>query len=186
MIARFIALAVLAGSASAAADAPLPATLAQTERAEAIAFTPRYPLWSDGMEKRRKLYLPPGAAIEISTMPRLLTERAQLQQVLMNLLSNAIKHTRRSDPHVKISAEDQGEFFRFEVADNGPGIPRQYQERIWGMFQTLASRDKVEGSGIGLATVKKLVERQGGRVGVESVEGEGARFFFFWPKHNGT
>lgn len=129
---------------------------------------------------------PPTASIEISTMPRLVTERAQLQQVLMNLLSNAIKHARRSDPHVKISAEDQGEFFRFEVADNGPGIPRQYQDRIWGMFQTLASRDKVEGSGIGLATVKKLVERQGGRVGVESVEGEGARFFFFWPKHNGT
>lgn len=130
---------------------------------------------------------PPGAVIEIADdMPQILTERAQLQQVLMNLLSNAIKHARRSDPYVKISADDQGEFIRFEVADNGPGVPKQYQDRIWGMFQTLASRDKVEGSGIGLATVKKLVERQGGRVGVDSAEGKGARFFFFWPKHNGT
>lgn len=119
----------------------------------------------------------------VTPMPILLTERTHLQQVFLNLLSNAIKHAQRRDVHIEISAEDQGEFVRFVVADNGPGIAPQYQERIWGMFQTLASRDQVEGTGIGLATIKKLVERRGGRVGVESAEGQGARFFFLWPKH---
>lgn len=129
---------------------------------------------------------PPGAQITIGRgMPQLETERAQLQQVFLNLISNAIKHARRSDAVVEISAEDLGDHLRFVVADNGPGIAPQYQERIWGMFQTLESRDQVEGTGIGLATVKKLVERRGGRVGVESEEGKGARFFFLWPRYNG-
>lgn len=126
---------------------------------------------------------PPGARVEIGPgMPRLLTERAQLQQVFLNLISNAIKHARRDDPVVRISVEEDGDMLRFEVADNGPGIPLQYQERVWGMFQTLSSRDQVEGTGIGLATVKKLVERRGGRVGISSEDGAGARFFFLWPR----
>ena len=126
---------------------------------------------------------PPGARIEVGPgMPRLVTERAQLQQVFLNLIGNAIKHARRDDPVVRISAEDEGDMLRFEVADNGPGIPLQYQERVWGMFQTLSSRDQVEGTGIGLATVKKLVERRGGRVGIASEGGSGARFFFLWPR----
>lgn len=143
---------------------------------------------------------PPGARIEIGPgMPTLLTERAQLQQVFLNLIGNAIKHARRSDPHVRITVEDQGDVLRFIVADNGPGIPAQYQDRIWGMFQTLESRDQVEGTGIGLATVKKLVERRGGRVGVESPIDEsgsgkgnsdgaagGARFYFLWPRQHGA
>lgn len=138
---------------------------------------------------------PPGARIEIGPgMPTLVTERAQLQQVFLNLISNAVKHAHRDDPHVRITVEDQGDVLRFGVADNGPGIPAQYQERIWGMFQTLESRDQVEGTGIGLATVKKLVERRGGRVGVESPlhdssEGAsgtgGARFYFLWPRQHG-
>jgi signal transduction histidine kinase len=127
---------------------------------------------------------PPGARIQVAgSMPQLQTERAQLQQVFLNLISNAVKHARRGDPQIEISAVDQNEFVRFTVADNGPGIAPQYHDRIWGMFQTLESRDQVEGTGIGLATVKKLVERRGGRVGVESAEGSGARFFFLWPRH---
>lgn len=72
----------------------------------------------------------------------------------------------------------------FAIADNGPGIPPQYHERIWGMFQTLASRDTVEGSGIGLSVVKKIVEARGGRVSVESQPGQGATFRFTWPTAN--
>lgn len=128
---------------------------------------------------------PPGTQVVVAPiLPSLETERAQLQQVLLNLISNAIKHAQREDPRVEISVEDFGDHLRFVVADNGPGIAPQYQDRIWGMFQTLAPRDAVEGTGIGLATVKKLVERRGGRVGVESEEGKGARFFFLWPRHN--
>ena len=72
-------------------------------------------------------------------------------------------------------------WYRFTVADNGPGIAPQYHERVFGIFQTLQSRDRVEGTGIGLSVVKKIVEGQGGRVWVESAEGDGARFHFTWP-----
>lgn len=126
---------------------------------------------------------PPRAQIVLTgPMPRLETERSQLQQVLLCLISNAIKHARRPDPRVEISAEDLGDHVRLVVADNGPGIAPQYHERIWEMFQQLASRDQVEGTGIGLTTVKKLVERRGGRAFVESEEGHGARFIVLWPR----
>jgi signal transduction histidine kinase len=68
------------------------------------------------------------------------------------------------------------------VSDNGPGIAPEYHERIWGIFQTLAPRDKVEGTGIGLSVVKKIVESRGGRVSLESEPGHGATFRFTWPK----
>ena len=82
---------------------------------------------------------------------------------------------------VEITAEPDGNDFRFAVSDNGPGIEPRYRERIWQIFQTLAARDKVEGTGIGLAVVKKLVESRGGQVELASQVGEGARFGFVWP-----
>ena len=78
-------------------------------------------------------------------------------------------------------AEREGRFYRFTVSDDGPGIAPEYHERIFGIFQTLEARDKVEGTGIGLSLVKKIVEARGGRVWVESEEGEGASFHFLWP-----
>jgi signal transduction histidine kinase len=68
------------------------------------------------------------------------------------------------------------------VSDNGPGIAPQYHDRIFGIFQTLEARDKVEGTGIGLSVVKKLVESRGGRVWLESEAGQGATFRFTWPR----
>jgi PAS domain S-box-containing protein len=115
-------------------------------------------------------------------VPTFRTERLPLQQVLQNLISNAIKHARRDDPQITIAARDAGDFYEFSVADNGAGIERRYHDRIWGIFQTLETRDKVEGTGIGLALVKKLVDSQGGRAWVESEPGRGATFKFFWRK----
>ena len=77
---------------------------------------------------------------------------------------------------------DAGAFIEFVVSDNGPGIAPQYHERIFGIFQTLEARDKVEGTGIGLSVVQKIVDARGGRVWVESDAGKGARFKFLWPK----
>jgi signal transduction histidine kinase len=82
---------------------------------------------------------------------------------------------------VEVTAEERGPFWEFAVRDNGPGIAPEYHDRIFGIFQTLAARDKVEGTGIGLSLVRKLVESRGGRVWVESAEGEGAAFRFLWP-----
>ena len=127
----------------------------------------------------------PPKEIEIQVAPDLPTVRAEripLQQVFMNLIGNAIKHTGKTNPLIDISWSDAGPFVEFSVGDNGQGIAPQYHERIFGIFQTLEARDKVEGTGIGLSVVQKIVDAKGGRVWVESEVGRGARFKFLWPK----
>ncbi len=83
---------------------------------------------------------------------------------------------------MRISAEDKGDWVEFTVADNGPGIDPQHHERIFQVFQTLKPRDQVEGSGIGLAVVKKTVENQGGEVALIPHPARGATFCFTWPQ----
>jgi signal transduction histidine kinase len=116
--------------------------------------------------------------------PTINAERVPLQQVFMNLVGNAIKFTcaARSDPAIRIEWRDVDDGIEFAIADNGPGIERQFRDRVWGMFQTLQRRDEIEGTGIGLSVVKKIVERRGGKVWLESVPNEGATFRFVWPK----
>jgi len=127
---------------------------------------------------------PPGFTVQIGEyMPILETERVPLETVLRNLIGNAIKHhDNPSAGQVCVSARDEGAFIAFTVCDNGPGIDGQFHERIFQMFQTLLPRDTVEGSGVGLAVVKKMVESRGGKIEVESDPGAGATFSFTWPK----
>jgi len=115
-------------------------------------------------------------------MPTIETERPALQQVFMNLIGNAIRHSRHENPYVWIDVGEDGDFYKFCVGDDGPGIAPEFHEKIWETFQTLEPRDKVEGTGIGLALVRKHVVSRGGRAWVESREGQGASFFFLWPK----
>lgn len=116
-------------------------------------------------------------------LPALMTERVPLETVFRNLLSNAIKHHHHPDEgRVTISAQDQGHFVEFSVADNGLGIDAAFHERVFEIFQTLHPRDQVEGSGVGLSLVRRLVESHGGRVWVESSRGRGATFRFTWPR----
>jgi light-regulated signal transduction histidine kinase (bacteriophytochrome) len=130
------------------------------------------------------LSAPPGVVIGIGPdMPTLDTERLPLQQVFLNLIGNAIKHGGRPDVEVHVTVRQHGEFFEFAVADNGPGIPKQFHGRVWEMFQTLQPRDSVEGAGIGLALVKKNVENRSGRAWLESDGAHGSTFSFLWPKH---
>ncbi|HEU4323203.1 MAG TPA: PAS domain-containing protein [Roseiflexaceae bacterium] len=126
---------------------------------------------------------PPQVSVAIAPdMPTLETERLPLQQVFANLIQNAIKHNNRPDVQIEVGWAERGPCFEFSVRDNGPGIAPQYHERIFGIFQTLASRDKVEGSGLGLALIKKIVEHHGGHVSLDSAEGSGATFSFTWPR----
>ncbi len=125
---------------------------------------------------------PPTSRVEIEgELPVLHTSRVALQQVLMNLVGNGLKHAVRPDAHVRIGARTQADGWELYVADNGPGIAPEYQERVWGIFQTLESRDKVENTGIGLAIVRKIVEGRGGVTRIESPEGQGATFRVTWP-----
>ena len=118
-------------------------------------------------------------------LPTLRAARAPLTQVLQNLINNAIKH--HDNPlagHIRVDAVPAtGGFVEFTVTDDGPGIPEQFRERVFGMFQTLRPRDQVEGSGMGLAIVRKLVERQGGTVWLAAGEGgRGVAAHFTWPR----
>jgi signal transduction histidine kinase len=124
----------------------------------------------------------PSATVLIDPdLPVVVAEKVPLQQVFQNLIGNALKHA-GAGVEIRVSAVDEGEFWRFGVADNGAGIPAEFQQRIWGIFQTLEARDRVEGTGVGLSLVKKLVEAQGGEVRVDSAPGDGARFTFTWRK----
>jgi signal transduction histidine kinase len=126
---------------------------------------------------------PPGITITVAPdLPTVAGEPTRLQQLFHNLISNAIKYMHRPDGQVTVSCQDDGSHWRFAVADNGPGIEPRHFERIFQLFQTLAPRDRVESTGVGLALVKKIVEMYRGRVWVESAPGAGATFYFTWPK----
>lgn len=126
---------------------------------------------------------PPGFVVNVSPeMPTFYTHKTPLELVFRNLIDNAIKHHHRTEGRIEVTAVSRGRFVEFTVKDDGPGISAKYHEHIFRMFQTLTPRDEVEASGIGLAVVKKVVERQGGQVSVESREGQGTTFRFTWPK----
>ncbi|MCX6047099.1 MAG: PAS domain S-box protein [Chloroflexi bacterium] len=129
------------------------------------------------------LALPPGFTIRIAeNLPTFVTERVPLETILRNLISNALKHHHHPETgQVTVSATAQATGVAFTITDDGPGIDPRYHERIFQMFQTLKPRDQVEGSGMGLAIVKKLVESYGGSIQVISSAGQGATFRFTWP-----
>jgi signal transduction histidine kinase len=123
-----------------------------------------------------------GVTLEIAPLPTVLADRSQLEQVFANLIGNALKYRRPgAAPAIAISAERRGEAWEFAVRDNGIGIEAEYFDRIFEMFGRLHTHDQYEGTGIGLAVVKKIVERHGGTIRVESVPGEGTTFFFTLP-----
>jgi PAS domain S-box-containing protein len=108
--------------------------------------------------------------------------RMPLQQILMNLIGNAIKHHDKKKGHIEVAVEDNGDGYTFTVRDDGPGIPAQFHDQVFKMFQTLKPRDQVEGSGMGLALVRKNAELFGGVIQLESTEGEGSTFRLTWPR----
>lgn len=122
-----------------------------------------------------------GIRVDIEDLPELTADRVQLRQVFQNLVSNAIKFLGdQPAPRISIRGVSEGRFVRFEVADNGIGIDASQHERIFVIFQRLKDVD-VEGTGVGLAIVKKIVEQAGGVLQVRSAKGAGAVFSFTWP-----
>ncbi len=130
---------------------------------------------------------PDGVTVSVADgAPRFRTARVPLEQVFRNLINNAIKHHDRGAARIEVGYADCGERFEFSVADDGPGIEPQFHEKVFQMFETLTPRDRVEGSGMGLAVIKKIVETFGGTIRVRSAPGRGATFLFTWPKTIGA
>jgi PAS domain S-box-containing protein len=121
------------------------------------------------------------AQIDFDDMPEIQADERQLVQLFQNLIGNAIKFRREDPPKVHIGAKREKDEWVFSVQDNGIGIEKQYLDRIFAIFQRLHARSKYEGTGIGLAICKKVVERHNGRIWVESEVGQGTTFYFALP-----
>lgn len=126
-----------------------------------------------------------GAAVGHGEMPTVIGDPTQIAQLLQNLIGNALKFRAERPPQVRIGAERKGGTWVFSVRDNGIGIEPQYYERIFMVFQRLHNKGEYAGTGIGLAICKKVVERHGGRIWVDSRPGEGSSFHFTLPKPRG-
>jgi PAS domain S-box-containing protein len=126
-----------------------------------------------------------GAVVTHDSLPALMTDETQLTQVFQNLVGNAIKYRGAEVPRVHVSATKNGDSeWIFSVRDNGLGIAPQYFERIFILFQRLHGRNEFEGTGIGLAICKKILERLGGRIWVESQPEKGSTFHFALPERS--
>jgi light-regulated signal transduction histidine kinase (bacteriophytochrome) len=123
-----------------------------------------------------------GAAVTHDVLPSVPADEGQLAQLFQNLVGNALKFRSASVPRIHVAVTERPEEWQFEVRDNGIGIEPQYYERIFMVFQRLHNKGEYPGTGIGLAICKKVVERHGGRIWVESRPNAGSSFYFTLPK----
>lgn len=122
------------------------------------------------------------ARVSVEDLPTVVADPHQLRSVFQNLLENALKYRTESVPEIEVTAKRQGADWVFSIRDNGIGIAPEFHETIFRLFERLHPQHRYRGSGVGLAIVRKIVERHGGRVWVESEEGAGATFSFTIPR----
>ncbi len=115
-----------------------------------------------------------------NNFPTVMANYQDMDDIFYELISNAMKHNFNASPIINVTYKAENKYFVFCVADNGSGISKEYHQKIFTIFQTLETRDKVESVGAGLAIVKKIVEENGGAIWIESEEGAGAKFYFNW------
>jgi light-regulated signal transduction histidine kinase (bacteriophytochrome) len=144
----------------------------------------------DAVVDRARIYLrgaleDSGGEITHDALPEVQGDEIQLVQLLQNLAGNALKFRGDVTPRVHVSCVEEESEYVFSVADNGIGIDPQYFERIFMVFQRLHDKGQYPGTGIGLAICKKVADRHGGRIWVESQPGQGSRFMFTLPRKKG-
>lgn len=122
------------------------------------------------------------AIIRSGELPTIFGDRVHIVQLIQNLVGNAIKYNKNKGAMVEISCTNQGANYQFEIADNGIGIAPQYREKVFIIFQRLHSRYEYEGTGIGLAICKKIVDSLGGKIWIEDSPLGGTKFCFTIPK----
>ena len=118
----------------------------------------------------------------LSAFPVIKGERLRIQQVFQNLVDNAIKYNDKAFGVIELSCIEQDEYWKIQIKDNGPGIAKKYQEKIFQLFQTLKPKDQAESTGIGLSLIEKTVTHWGGKIWIESEEGNGSAFIFTIPR----
>jgi signal transduction histidine kinase len=131
-----------------------------------------------------RIILEKNATLEVDELPTIRAHRTHFFMLLKNLIENGLKYNESQKPRVRISYQKEDGFYRFFVKDNGIGIDPEYHDQIFEMFKRMNPRDKYDGTGIGLATCKKIVNKYGGMIGVESKENKGSTFYFTWPIHD--
>jgi light-regulated signal transduction histidine kinase (bacteriophytochrome) len=122
------------------------------------------------------------AAITLKQLPTVTVDKIQLRQVFQNLIGNSLKYRGVDRAHISVGADREEHGWKFWVQDNGIGIEAKHHERVFLIFKRLHRRDGCEGSGIGLALVKKIVERHGGQVGIEAPDARGCMVWFTIPE----
>lgn len=126
---------------------------------------------------------PEGFEVYIAAdFPVIVAEKKLIYKIFTNLISNAVSHNDKTIGKIECTYESLPDFHQFTVKDNGPGIAKNYQVKVFGMFQTIIARDVRENTGIGLSIVKKIIEGKSGKIRIESEENNGASFIFTLPK----
>jgi PAS domain S-box-containing protein len=137
---------------------------------------------ADALRDLDRMVVETGAKIDCAPLPTVRGNPTLLRQLMLNLLGNAVKFRREDPPRVKVEAREDNGNWLFTVTDNGIGIAREHQQRVFLLFQRLHTRQDYPGTGIGLAMCKKIVERHGGRIWIESAVGTGTTFHFTLPR----
>jgi light-regulated signal transduction histidine kinase (bacteriophytochrome) len=156
-----------------------------TTRGKALELTESQTACNNALANLRKSIEDSGAKVVVGTLPAVLADAVQLSQLFQNLIGNAIKYCQRR-PEIQVEARADGKDWAFSIRDNGIGIDPRYCERIFQMFQRLHTRNEYSGTGIGLTICRKIAERHGGRIWVESQPGRGSTFWFTIPKAERT
>lgn len=135
-------------------------------------------------ELRESIAVRPGLTLQIQKdLPVLWTHRVPLLQIFSNLISNAIKHHDKRHGYIKVYYKENDDHYRFFVEDNGPGIAKNYHNKIFVIFQTLNGADSFESTGVGLAIIKKILDDRNQEITLDSEQGAGSTFAFTWAKN---
>lgn len=153
-----------------------------TTRGKTPCFTLAEAACRSALENLQESIRSSNATVSVGALPAVLADAMQLTQLFQNLVGNAIKYRNERKPEIRVDARSNGHEWIFSVQDNGIGIEPQYFERIFQMFQRLHTRTEYSGTGIGLAICRRIVERHGGRIWVESERGHGSTFLFTIPR----